>query len=188
VSHSRSDAPVGNSLLTQDFFSLFGLPRRYGLALDQLESAWKRLQAVVHPDRFAGGGDAQRRMALQWSTRINEGHQILKDPIARASYLLELHGIDLQTESNTSMPAEFLMTQMAWRESLDELRDQTDAQQRQASQVALRQEVSALWQSGEAALTDLLGEQPSAAGLAKAADLVRQLLFVKKFEQELMEV
>ncbi|MFZ9244238.1 MAG: co-chaperone HscB, partial [Burkholderiaceae bacterium] len=60
---------MGNSLLTQDFFSLFGLPRSYDLALDQLESAWKRLQAVVHPDRFAGGGDAQRRMALQWSTR-----------------------------------------------------------------------------------------------------------------------
>jgi molecular chaperone HscB len=178
---------VGNSLLTQDFFSLFGLPRSYDLALDQLESSWKRLQAVVHPDRFAGGGDAQRRMALQWSTRINEGHQTLKNPISRASYLLELHGIDLQTESNTSMPPDFLMTQMAWREALDELRDQSDDQRRAQDKASLRQEVGQFWQSGEERLVRLLSGSSDAQALSEAADLVRQLMFVKKFEQELSE-
>jgi molecular chaperone HscB len=178
---------VGNSLLTQDFFSLFGLPRSYDLALDQLESAWKRLQAVVHPDRFAGGGDAQRRMALQWSTRINEGHQTLKNPISRASYLLELHGVDLQTESNTSMPPDFLMTQMAWREALDELRDQSDDQRRAQDKASLRQEVGQFWQSGEERLVRLLSGSSDAQALSEAADLVRQLMFVKKFEQELSE-
>ncbi|MEY3971143.1 MAG: hypothetical protein RLZZ80_841 [Pseudomonadota bacterium] len=178
---------MGNSLLTQDFFSLFGLPRSYDLALDQLESAWKRLQAVVHPDRFAGGGDAQRRMALQWSTRINEGHQTLKHPISRATYLLTLSGVDLQTESNTSMPAEFLMTQMAWREALDELREESDAERRSRSKAALRQAVDQFWQSGEARLVTLLSGHTDPKALAEAADLVRQLMFVKKFEQELLE-
>jgi molecular chaperone HscB len=187
VSHSRSEAPVGNSLLTQDFFSLFGLPRSYDLALDQLESAWKRLQAVVHPDRFAGAGDAQRRMALQWSTRINEGHQTLKHPISRATYLLALNGVDLQAESNTSMPAEFLMTQMAWREALDELREQSDAQRRAEDKASLRQQVDQFWQSGEARLVGLLSGAAHTQALAEAADLVRQLMFVKKFEQELLE-
>ena len=178
---------MGNSLLTQDFFSLFGLPRSYDLALDQLESAWKRLQAVVHPDRFAGGGDAQRRMALQWSTRINEGHQTLKHPISRASYLLALHGVDLQTESNTSMPTAFLMTQMAWREALDELRDQSDVERRAQDKASLRHQVDQFWQSGEAQLVGLLSGAPDSQALAAAADLVRQLMFVKKFEQELSE-
>ena len=178
---------MGNSLLTQDFFSLFGLPRSYDLALDQLESAWKRLQAVVHPDRFAGGGDAQRRMALQWSTRINEGHQTLKHPISRATYLLTLSGVDLQTESNTSMPAEFLMTQMAWREALDELREESDAERRSRSKAALRQAVDQFWQSGEARLVTLLSGHTDPKALAEAADLVRQLMFIKKFEQELLE-
>lgn len=178
---------MGNSLLTQDFFSLFGLPRSYDLALDQLESAWKRLQAVVHPDRFAGGGDAQRRMALQWSTRINEGHQTLKHPISRASYLLALHGVDLQTESNTSMPTAFLMTQMAWREALDELRDQSDPERRAQDKASLRHQVDQFWQSGEAQLVGLLSGVPDPQALTEAADLVRQLMFVKKFEQELLE-
>jgi molecular chaperone HscB len=178
---------VGNSLLTQDFFSLFGLPRSYDVALDQLESAWKRLQAVVHPDRFAGGGDAQRRMALQWSTRINEGHQTLKHPISRATYLLALNGVDLQTESNTSMPTAFLMTQMAWREALDDLRDQSDVERRSQDKAALRQEVDEFWQSGEARLLTLLSGGTDPVALAEAADLVRQLMFVKKFEQELLE-
>jgi molecular chaperone HscB len=155
--------------------------------LDQLESAWKRLQAVVHPDRFAGGGDAQRRMALQWSTRINEGHQTLKHPISRATYLLTLSGVDLQTESNTSMPAEFLMTQMAWREALDELREESDAERRSRSKAALRQAVDQFWQSGEARLVTLLSGHTDPKALAEAADLVRQLMFVKKFEQELLE-
>jgi molecular chaperone HscB len=178
---------VGNSLLTQDFFSLFGLPRSYDLALDQLESAWKRLQAVVHPDRFAGGGDAQRRMALQWSTRINEGHQTLKHPISRATYLLTLSGVDLQSESNTSMPAEFLMTQMAWREALDELCEESDVERRSRSKAVLRQAVDQFWQLGEARLVTLLSGQADPKALAEAADLVRQLMFVKKFEQELLE-
>jgi molecular chaperone HscB len=178
---------VGNSLLTQDFFSLFGLPRSYDLALDQLESAWKRLQSVVHPDRFAGGGDAQRRMALQWSTRINEGHQTLKHPISRATYLLALNGIDLQTESNTSMPTDFLMTQMAWREALDELRDQSDPERRSQHKSSLRLEVDQFWQSGEARLVNLLSGASDPQALSEAADLVRQLMFVKKFEQELLE-
>jgi molecular chaperone HscB len=178
---------VGNSLLTQDFFSLFGLPRSYDLALDHLESAWKRLQAVVHPDRFAGAGDAQRRMALQWSTRINEGHQTLKDPISRATYLLALNGLDLQAESNTSMPTEFLMTQMAWREALEELHDQSDAQGRAQDKARLRHEVDQFWQSGEERLVSLLSGASDSQALREAADLVRQLMFVKKFEQELLE-
>ena len=187
VNHFRSDAPVGSSLLTQDFFTLFGLTRQYQLDSDQLESAWKRLQSVVHPDRFAGGGDTQRRMALQWSTRINEGHQALKHPISRASYLLGLYGVDLQTESNTSMPAEFLVMQMEWREALDDLRQLNDLPKRQQARALLQSEVHQTWQSGESRLASLLVDSPSPSALEQAAGLVRQLMFVKKFEQELAE-
>jgi molecular chaperone HscB len=95
--------------------------------------------------------------------------------------------VDLQTESNTSMPAEFLMTQMAWREALDELREESDAERRSRSKAALRQAVDQFWQSGEARLVTLLSGHADPKALAEAADLVRQLMFVKKFEQELLE-
>ena len=89
---SRSEASPASGLLAQDYFSLLGLPEVFGIDQQQLDWAWRRLQAVVHPDRFSAGTDAQRRLALQWSTHLNEAYKTLKSPIARATYLLERKG------------------------------------------------------------------------------------------------
>jgi molecular chaperone HscB len=85
-----------------------------------LDARWKELQREAHPDRFAAQGAAAQRVAMQWSVRINEAYQRLKDPLKRAAYLCELHGAPIQAENNTAMPARFLMQQMEWREALDE--------------------------------------------------------------------
>ena len=77
----------------------------------------------MHPDRFAGEGAAAQRIAMQWAVRVNEAYQRLKDPLKRAAYLCELRGAPIEAESNTAMPAAFLMQQMAWREALDEAAD-----------------------------------------------------------------
>ncbi|MGC7990846.1 Fe-S protein assembly co-chaperone HscB, partial [Salmonella enterica] len=74
----------------------------------------------AHPDKFAHASDAEKRVAMQWATRANEAYQTLKNPLKRARYLCELHGVDLQTESNTAMAPAFLMQQMEWRETLDD--------------------------------------------------------------------
>ncbi|MGZ5101278.1 MAG: Fe-S protein assembly co-chaperone HscB, partial [Usitatibacter sp.] len=66
----------------------------------RLEQHYRELQSQVHPDRFASGTEAERRVAMQWATRANEAYQTLKNPLKRARYLVELNGIDLQTESN----------------------------------------------------------------------------------------
>jgi molecular chaperone HscB len=74
----------------------------------------------VHPDQFALQGAAEKRLAMQWSVRVNEAYQRLKNPLRRAAYLCEFHGAPLQAEDNTAMPAAFLMQQMQWREDFDE--------------------------------------------------------------------
>ena len=81
---------------------------------------------------FAAQGAAAQRVAMQWSVRINEAYQRLKDPLKRASYLCELHGAPVRAESNTAMPAAFLMQQMAWREALDDARSVAEIQSLQA--------------------------------------------------------
>ena len=101
-------------------FELFDVPARFVQDRAQLDARWKQLQREVHPDRFAAEGAAAQRLAMQWSARINEAYQRLKDPQRRAAYLCELHGAPIQAESNTAMPAEFLMQQMELRELLDE--------------------------------------------------------------------
>ena len=101
-------------------FELFDVPARFAQDRAQLDARWKELQREVHPDRFAAQGAAAQRVAMQWSARINEAYQRLKDPQRRAAYLCELNGAPIQAENNTAMPPEFLMQQMELRERLDD--------------------------------------------------------------------
>ena len=103
-----------------DHFALFALPRQQALDEAALDQAFRQLQAQVHPDRHARADDAQRRLAMQWSTRVNEAYQTLKSPLRRARYLLTLLGCDPEVENNTAMPADFLLRQMELRETVAE--------------------------------------------------------------------
>src|SRR5258706_13850206 len=102
----------------RNHFELLGLPVSYSVDPARLEQGYRDLQGRVHPDRFASGSDAERRVAMQWATRANEAYRTLRDPLERARYLLHLKGYDTGEESNTSMPADFLMQQMEWREAV----------------------------------------------------------------------
>ena len=104
------------SLASSDF-ELFGVPQQFAQERAALDARWKELQREAHPDRFAVHGAAAQRIAMQWSVRINEAYQRLKDPLKRAAYLCELAGAPVNAESNTAMPAQFLMQQMQWREA-----------------------------------------------------------------------
>ena len=159
-----------------DHFSLFGLPARFDLDAQALESAWRAVAAQVHPDRFATASPAERRVAMQWAARANEAYRVLRDPLLRARYLCEQAGIDLQTESNTSMDTAFLMQQMTWREMLDDARDDADAL------TALQTELEAARVEMRATLTRLLDNERD---YATAGLKVREWMFVEKLAEEL---
>jgi molecular chaperone HscB len=165
-------------LAGDDHFSLFGLPSRFDLDAQALESAWRTVAAQVHPDRFATASPAERRVAMQWAARANEAYRQLRDPLLRARYLCEQAGVDLQTESNTSMDTAFLMQQMTWREMMDDARNDAGVL------AELRTELEDARQQMRAALTRLLDEQRdyAAAGLK-----VREWMFVEKLAQELAQ-
>jgi len=161
--------------LDDDDFTLFGLPQRFALERPALDAQWRRLQAEVHPDRFAAQGAAAQRVAMQWAVRVNEAYQRLKDPLARATYLCQLRGAAIDAESNTAMPADFLMQQMAWREALDDAGDQ-------AAVEALDDQV----QRDERARFETLGRLLDEGGdPAEGARQVRALMFVARFREDL---
>src|SRR5450830_1596065 len=110
----------------QNHFVLFHLPQRFAIDMKALESAYHEVQNQAHPDKFAQATGAEKRVAMQWATRANEAYQTLKSPLRRATYLCELNGVDLETESNTAMAPAFLMQQMEWREALDDARAAKD--------------------------------------------------------------
>ncbi len=169
-----SEAPAALPNLQDNDFKLFGLPVRYALDRAELDERWKQLQRQVHPDRFAAQGAAAQRVAMQWSVRINEAYQRLKDPLKRAAYWCELQGVPVNAENNTAMPASFLMRQMEWREALDEA-DGADALD------ALLAEARDARQQALATLTQLIDEE---ANPTAAVQQVRALMFVERFTDE----
>ncbi|MDA8453456.1 Fe-S protein assembly co-chaperone HscB [Acidovorax sp. GBBC 3334] len=110
--------------LQSNDFEIFGLEPRFAQDKSEIDTRWKELQREVHPDRFAMHGTASQRVAMQWSVRINEAYQRLKNPLRRAAYLCEMHGVEIQAENNTTMPSDFLIQQMEWRENLDEAKNE----------------------------------------------------------------
>jgi molecular chaperone HscB len=169
---------VAGKALTSNHFELFGLEPVFALNADSLDSAYRDIQAKVHPDRFAHAGDAERRASLQWTTRVNEAYRTLKDPVQRAKHLLELRGVDVAFETNTAMPADFLVQQMALRESLAEAVETEDAASLDSLRKGLVEE--------KRRLEKQLGESIDAIkDYAGAAGLVRKLMFLDKLDTEI---
>lgn len=161
--------------IDSDDFELFGLAPRFEQNRTAIDAQWRALQAKVHPDRFATEGAGERRVAMQWAVRVNEAYQRLKDPLQRAAYLCELRGVPVAAEDNTTMPGEFLMQQMAWREALDEAREVDEVQ-------ALAHEVE---EQRRQAIETLLVLIDHDGNMPAAAQQVRALMFIERFVDDL---
>jgi molecular chaperone HscB len=161
--------------LQDDDFALFGLTRQFAQDRTAVDARWRDLQREAHPDKFAARGPAAQRIAMQWSVRINEAYQRLKDPLKRAAYLCELAGFPINAHSNTAMPTAFLMQQMEWREALD---DASTADALDALAEAVQTSRKAVLQQ----CATLLDEQHD---FAAAVGLVRTLMFIEKITQDL---
>ena len=160
--------------LQSNDFELFNIPMQFAQDRTVIDSRWKELQREAHPDKFAAQGGAAQRVAMQWSVRINEAYQRLKQPLSRASYVCELRGAPIQAENNTAMPTGFLIQQMEWREALDE-----------ASTLQAVEEIAVTVNKNG---RDLLSKIEHVLDIEKnfiaAAELVRSLMFIERFARE----
>ncbi|GHU20228.1 co-chaperone protein HscB [Betaproteobacteria bacterium] len=161
-----------------DHFTLFGLSLLFRIDSLALDERFRELQARVHPDRFAHAGEQERRVSMQWSTRVNEAYQILKNPLSRAQYLLGLAGQGVDKENNTAMPPEFLMEQMEWREAVAEAR-----QGREVGELEQLHHRVRLWMNKRYdELAELIDDR---CDYAMAADCIRRLMFLEKLLAEI---
>lgn len=162
---------------THNHFQLFDLPVQFDLDLDQLNQRYRKVQSEVHPDRFAAATAAERLKSMQLATLANEAYQTLKQPTARARYLLQLQGIDTQEESNTAMPTDFLMLQMEWREALEEAVDNSDIAALDKLLLEMRKTARQLEQT-------LQQQLDHERALEQAAGTVRKLSFIDKAQAD----
>jgi molecular chaperone HscB len=159
-------------------FELFDLDPAYAIDTAALDQSYRDLQALVHPDRYASAGDAERRASMQLTTRVNEAYRALKDPVQRAKHILELNGVDVAFETNTQMPTDFLMQQLEMREELQAAVGKKDS----SFLDGLRKKLASQQSRLEASIGESIDARKDYAG---AVELVRKLLFLHKIEDEI---
>lgn len=170
-----------SSAAPKTHFELFGLQPAFHLPQPDLDDRFRRYQAAVHPDRYAGGSDAERRLALHLAANGNEAYRVLSNATSRAAYLCELNQAPIDAERNTAMPADFLVRQLEWREAIEEVRQQGDRD----TTVALAARLAGERNETLAQVRDLIDIRRD---YPRAAMLVRQLMFYDKLQSELRQV
>lgn len=112
--------------LKKNFFELFDIAVDFQLDQQQLHAAQQRLQSAYHPDRFINASDQEKRMSVQYAAHINEAYETLKNPVKRARYMLEVGGLEVHNDHESTTDTTFLMEQIELREEMDECRSCKD--------------------------------------------------------------
>jgi molecular chaperone HscB len=100
-----------------NYFQLFNFIKNFLINKNELEDRLFELQALYHPDKYINASPLEKQISIENSSIINKAYKTLKDPLLRASYLLELQGISIEKEE---IPQHLLIESMEWREQLEE--------------------------------------------------------------------
>src|SRR5437867_6062507 len=106
-----------------DYFAVFGLSRKLCVEMSPLEQKFLQLSWKLHPDNFVNASDEERELSLKRSSELNDAYRVLRDPLARVEYLLEIEGQRKEGEKKQQAPPELLEEVFELNESLDELRE-----------------------------------------------------------------
>lgn len=162
-----------------DYFSLLNLPAQYDIDLAELQRHYLQTAREVHPDRL-GDSVVDPGVSMQASARLNEAKRVLRDPILRAGYLLELHGGKSSAEDKT-VPQEVLNQTLLLREEIDEAREADDM----GALAQLRAQVEVLQDKCVGRIQSLARQLPGDEAIRQ--DL-RATLNAMRYYQKLMEL
>ena len=162
-------------------FALFDLPVVFQVDSALLNERYLALQKSLHPDNFSAASAQEQRLAIQKSAEINDALRILKDPITRADSIIAINtGETENPEEKSNNDIDFLMQQMEWRETLENIENRKDTDEL----TAFIQEIN---QIRHAILSEL-----STALDAQQWDIARaitdKLRFIKKLQAEIERV
>ncbi len=104
---------------SMDYFGLLGLPRRYEISDTKLMAAFRAMARQIHPDRFTDQPEEARALSTRLSARLNQAVDALKNPLLRASYMLDLAGGPGASEVR-DVPGSLLAKVMTLREEIEE--------------------------------------------------------------------
>lgn len=162
-----------------DHFRLLDLEPRYDLDPAQVRSRYFHLARLLHPDRLAGLDAERAEAGLRVAAQLNRAYEVLRDPVLRAEYLLELHGGQSAREDR-NVPEDVLMETLALREEMAEARAADD----RAALSGLTEQARAGYEDTLARIQELARRLP--ADPPTRAELRRRLNAIKYY-QKIME-
>ena len=119
-----------------DYFNRLGLPRRFALDAGELERQYLARSRAVHPDYHAAGAAGDLAASTELSAAVNEAYNTLREPFARADYLLGLLG-GLPASQDKGVDAAFLAEVMDLRERAEDASQHAAVRAELAEQTAV---------------------------------------------------
>src|SRR5467141_2125904 len=144
----------------RSYFDLFEVPRKLWIEMSALEKKFLELSWKLHPDKFVNASAEEQELSLKNSSELNDAYRVLRDPVARVEYLLELEGMRKEGEHKQQAPPELLEEVFELNESLDELRE---AKASGGDLTSLRESLEAARNNFQEKLTEVDSQLQSAA-------------------------
>ena len=93
----------------------------------ELEKRFYELSRQLHPDRFFRRPEREKQLSEDATALLNDAYRTLKDPVARAEYLLRLQGMGKEQGKLEACPAELLEEVFELNLALEEIRGGDDS-------------------------------------------------------------
>jgi molecular chaperone HscB len=145
------------------------LPAQFDLDPSVIEQAFFEKSKQTHPDRFP---PAERVQALMVSRAVNDAYKVLKNPVARAEYLLAQAGVTIG--GNEQVEPELLMEILELREELAENRKNVAVVERLQAEMQRRRDVA-------------VGALPGLFVRADLPEIKKQLIVLRYLDRYLEE-
>ena len=109
-------------MLTRNYYDFFEIEHKLDLDLKDLEKRFYALSRRWHPDLFSRRSVAEQQESLEATAILNDAYRTLRDPVARAEYLLREHGFEIGEQKSNHVPPELLEEVFELNMALEELR------------------------------------------------------------------
>ena len=105
----KENAAVVNLSMFSNFFELLNLEQKFDINQEQLQNNYIKLQNILHPDKLNSKSHAEKIIAIEAASKLNEAYHILKDNKKRAEYLLSLNKIIINQETDNNVHPDPMM-------------------------------------------------------------------------------
>ncbi len=144
-----------------DYFAVFGLPRKLQVDLDALQGRFYELSRQHHPDFHQMASPVEQAAALERSALINRAYRALRDPLARVEYLIALEeGRETREGAavKPQVPMDLLEEMLEVQESLEAAKSGGLDEASRSRLAEARQSLVMRQAAGEAAIVARFGE------------------------------